>query len=359
MAIGIICRHCGARLKVPEKAAGKLGKCPGCKEVIRVPKSAAPEAHFCDRCEKSLAEEANIHLVTGKIYCGQCFNKMQGKKKTGDPVLDQLDINIPGMVVLRGKDQRDMGRMLKDVSAKKKFKGKTGEVARAPSGAAEKTKVRAAPSLSDDEGEFFGETSEETGAGAPVVETPEPEVPAPAAPEPEAPEPEAPEVEVEEAEAEAPAEISDELIKKQRPSDSELIKLLLDASVVLEGELELALQYQKGLGKRLIPVLDDLKLTSGDEIARVISEKTGLELCPDGQLEIADDVFSLMDDETLHRYEVVPLNRDGDSTVVAFPNPLDEAAIKDLSELLGTRIIPRVCTWTQYTGARRFLKSQQ
>lgn len=326
MAIGLICRHCGARLKVPEKAAGKLGKCPKCKEVIRVPKAVSPEAHFCDRCQKNLGEESDLHLVTGKTYCAECYEKIQGdKRKTGDSVLDQLDINIPGMVVLRGKDQRQMGRMLQDVSAKKEFKEKAHE-----------------------------EPKPEEPAEPEEEEEPAPE-PAPEEPQPEAAEAPATEQAREEEAAGSPPAEATPLLKGQRPADALLTKLLVEQGVVLDGELELALQYQRGLGKRLIPVLDDLKLTSEKDITRAVSESTGLELCPEGELEIAEHVWDLLDDEILSRYEVVPVTREGDALVVAFPNPLDAAAVKELRDILGTRIIPKICTWTQYAEGRRFL----
>ena len=328
MSIGIICRHCGTRLKVAESAAGKLGKCPKCKEAIRVPKAVSPEAHFCDSCGKSLAKETDIHLVSGKIYCGKCFEEIDGNKikTTGDSILDQIGIDIPGLVVLRGKEQRQMGRMLQDVSAKKDFKVKTGKLAKpeTPEPPAGTEPARVAEEQVAEATESPAEAEVE-----PVEETP----PAPAAP--------------------------DGLTKGQRAADSLLTKLLSDQGVVLEGELELALQYQRGLGKRLIPVLDDLKLTSEVEIVKTIAESTGLERCPEGELDIADGMELLLDDEILSHYEVIPLESEGDALVVAFPNPLDVTAVQELRDALDTRVIPKVCMWSQYTEARLKLRDRR
>ncbi len=375
MSIGLICRHCGARLKVPEKAAGKLGKCPKCKEKIRVPKAVAPDAHFCDRCQKNLGEEPDVHLVEGKAYCGDCYEKMHGQK-SGDPVLDQLGLNIPGLVVLRGKEQRQMGRMLKDVTAKKHFKeddqADEGEEATA---VAERPAEHAPVEAEEESGAddtAVQETAAEQEASIAQAQTEAPAQPEPAEEEPALletvetgepaePEPE-PEPAAEEQETAAPAPPAaapQKLSKGQRPSDSKLIDMLVEKGVVLEGELELALQYQKGLGKRLIPVLDDLKLTSEEDIAGAVTESTGLESCPAGELEIAENVHGLLDDELMSRFEVIPLRHDGDSVVAAFPNPLDTEGVKQLREILGLRVVPRVCTWSQYTGGRRFFKSLQ
>jgi hypothetical protein len=347
VAIGLICRHCGTRLKVAEKAAGKLGKCPRCKKAIRVPKAVAPDAHFCDRCEKNLGEEPDIHLVTGKIYCGDCYAKIEGKKKrkTGDPVLDQIGLDIPGLVVLHGKDQRKMGRVLQDVSAKKDFKDKGDELDRSRAPVAAKEPVEDEP------------VSPEEAVAAGIAMPPPPPEPAEVEERPAPPAEKPPVKAPQEPPAEAPAPPV-KLAKGQRAADFVLTKLLTEQGIVLEGELELALQYQKGIGKRLIPVLDDLKLTSEEEIARTIGENTGLERCSPGELDMAPHVEDLLDDEIISTYEVIPLSRDGDTLVAAFPNPLDVNAVKGVREALGVRVIPKVCTWSQYTEARRSLRDR-
>jgi len=391
---------------VAERSAGKLGKCPKCKHHIRVPNDVAPEAHFCDTCGKTLAGESSINLVSGKIYCGKCYGEMRGTpeaKKTGDSVLDQIGLNIPGLVVLRGKEQREMGRMLKDVSAKKELKttehaeaGSPGTVAEAPAPAEEAppteepapaaqklapqpvieppAKPPAPPEAPEtEEPAAIGDEQLETKAydelakvGAPpaiedeeLTEAMMPLEQVEAPPAAEEPQPEAPVEEPAEPPApEAPPKAEEpKLAKGQRPSDTKLIELLVEAGVVLEGELELALQYQKGLGKRLIPVLDDLKLTSEEEIVETLSKNTGLETCPGEELEIEQDVSQLVDDEAIKRFEVIPLQRQGEALVAAFPNPLHVEGIKELSSIVGLRIIPKVCTWSQYTGARRYLKA--
>jgi hypothetical protein len=371
VSIGIVCRNCKARLKVAESAAGKLGKCPKCKQPVRVPKLVAPEAHFCDGCGKSLAEEEDLHSEKGKIFCGQCFKKLHGGGSADENILEQIGLNIPGLVIVRGKQERQMARMLKDVAAKKEHK--KGATRKTEKPAQEEPAPAEEPAQA--EAEFEPLTEEELAEHTPPEKAPEELEPAPpltddeefieGAPEPEpAAEEPAPEPEPEQVEAppapepavEAPPAPAPKLGKGQRPADAALIKLLVDNSIVLEGELELALQYQRGLGKRLIPVLDDLKLTSEEDIAKTISDNTGLELCPPGELKVADNVRTLLDDEIIGMHEGIPLARDETSLAVAFPNPLDAAAIKELRAALGVRVIPKVCTWTQYVESRATLK---
>ena len=67
----------------------------------------------------------------------------------------------------------------------------------------------------------------------------------------------------------------------------------------------------------------------------------------------------LLDDEILSHYEVIPLESEGDALVVAFPNPLDVTAVQELRDALDTRIIPKVCMWSQYTEARLKLRDRR
>jgi hypothetical protein len=45
--------------------------------------------------------------------------------------------------------------------------------------------------------------------------------------------------------------------------------------------------------------------------------------------------------------------------VAAFPNPLDSDSVKELRNVVDVRIIPKVCTWSQYTSGRKYFKSAQ
>jgi hypothetical protein len=91
MGMGLLCRECGTAIKVPESAAGKLGKCPKCKTVIRIPTTTYQKARICDRCGKSLAKEKVIHEMPGKVYCGKCIVKAKDvKDKSADLAHDNL-----------------------------------------------------------------------------------------------------------------------------------------------------------------------------------------------------------------------------------------------------------------------------
>ncbi len=142
----------------------------------------------------------------------------------------------------------------------------------------------------------------------------------------------------------------------QPAADVFLIRLLTEQEVLEEKDVPHLLKYQKAVGKRLIPLMRDANLIDEEEIVKSICETTGLQACPPGDFKIAKNVQGLMDTKTMSRFDAVPLKREGKAVFVAIPNPLDVSAFQQLREKLGTVVIPRVCTWSQYTSARYFLK---
>lgn len=44
MSLIVACHKCGKKLKVPDRSAGKRGKCPGCGAIVPVPKAIDPHA---------------------------------------------------------------------------------------------------------------------------------------------------------------------------------------------------------------------------------------------------------------------------------------------------------------------------
>jgi len=256
MAIGLICINCGAKIKVPESAAGKMGKCPKCKEVIRVFETASLSAHICDQCGKSLAGEKTAHKHSGKLYCGQCFTKLQrGKLKKGTEAVKPFDLEV----------------------------GKSSEVP-------------------------------------------------------------------------APKKGTRKLGKGQRAADKFLIRLLEEQNIIKASDIEPMLKYQVALGKRFIPLVRDVNLTSEEGIVKTISETTGIAACPPGELEVSDVVLDLLNEGAMDNYDVLPLSREGDKVILAFPNPLDINAIQKLGLELGLRVVPQVCTWSQYKKGRLGLR---
>ncbi|MFH2001044.1 MAG: zinc ribbon domain-containing protein [Planctomycetota bacterium] len=76
MKITVICDHCGAKLSVDAAYAGKTGKCPKCKEEIKVPPVQDPQTNgdaelSCPKCGKPYME--------GQSFCDHCGRPLEAK----------------------------------------------------------------------------------------------------------------------------------------------------------------------------------------------------------------------------------------------------------------------------------------
>lgn len=64
MSIRVVCRGCGKGVKAPEKYAGKVVKCPGCKSPLQLPKvteaSSAPSAPSNPQAKNLKPEPASL-----------------------------------------------------------------------------------------------------------------------------------------------------------------------------------------------------------------------------------------------------------------------------------------------------------
>ena len=60
------CEHCGHKISVKDKHAGKQGKCPKCKTILTVPKpqtrGAGPAQRDVD--ESKISSKASVHDLT-------------------------------------------------------------------------------------------------------------------------------------------------------------------------------------------------------------------------------------------------------------------------------------------------------
>lgn len=67
--IRVICKHCKARVKVPESARGRGCRCPKCRKTTRIPETA-PSAREQQKAQKSSYDGQFI-----RFYCIQCHTR--------------------------------------------------------------------------------------------------------------------------------------------------------------------------------------------------------------------------------------------------------------------------------------------
>lgn len=124
--IDFTCGECGTRLRVNDALGGKRARCPRCREIIQIPR---PDTTFrrqvgsgnCERCNRHLLPNEMTQEVEGKLYCSYCLTDL-GIAQDG-AMHDPTTLNIPGMVVLHGKEEREAARRFLDSQAAKHHDG--------------------------------------------------------------------------------------------------------------------------------------------------------------------------------------------------------------------------------------------
>ena len=127
------CSECQTRLRVNDALAGRKARCPKCREVTEIPGGHAEPAleaaqgpatpTVCERCNRPILPNEITQQVDGKMHCSYCLTDLG--IATDGSLQDPTGLGIPGMVILRGKEERDAARRYIDRQAEKEHKEAT------------------------------------------------------------------------------------------------------------------------------------------------------------------------------------------------------------------------------------------
>lgn len=126
--IEFICGICGVRLRVGRALGGRKARCPGCREVIQVPKQETTRRYVpknCERCNRPILPNEMTREIDDKTYCSYCLTDLGYTE--GGSMHDPESLGIPGMVVLKGKLEREAARRFLDSQAEKQYEGEEDE----------------------------------------------------------------------------------------------------------------------------------------------------------------------------------------------------------------------------------------
>lgn len=122
-------------------------------------------------------------------------------------------------------------------------------------------------------------------------------------------------------------------------------EILVEARVVSETQLNLALDKQRGSGQRLGQVLEEMGIVTEKDVAVVLARQFGFKTVQNlAKYSFAADLLALVDSETALKRNIFPLKLEGKSLYLAMVNPLDMDTIDTLSFRSGLRILPCVTT---------------
>ncbi len=123
--------------------------------------------------------------------------------------------------------------------------------------------------------------------------------------------------------------------------------ILVDGGAITIEQLQKGLERQKQTGHKLGVTLVESGITSEDAIANALSSQLGFQRIELSDVDIDDRVKYLVDDKVLKKYNVVPFEipADNPNTIrVAMSDPMDMAAMDDISIITNMTVEPVVCT---------------
>ena len=136
-------------------------------------------------------------------------------------------------------------------------------------------------------------------------------------------------------------------------------EILVDAKVVDEQQLDRALEKQKGTGRRLGQVLEQMGIVTERDIAAALARQFGFKTVTNiARASISAEILGLFDSDTASHKMLFPLKKEGKTLFLAMVNPLDMEVIDNLSFKNGLRVIPCVTTPSEIQSAvnRHYLK---
>ena len=127
--------------------------------------------------------------------------------------------------------------------------------------------------------------------------------------------------------------------------------LLIEDGLVTEAQLSEALDYHKASGGRLGSCLLELGHISEDDISAVLSRQYGIPAVNPCNSEIEQEIIDLLTYETAHKYEAMPLERQGTTLSVAMVDPINVVALDELRFMTGFNIEAKVAPESQIREA--------
>lgn len=128
--------------------------------------------------------------------------------------------------------------------------------------------------------------------------------------------------------------------QNKTPGKKLLGELLVDAGLINEYQLALALGRQRQWGGKLGAELIRLGFIEERELAFVLQEQLGIKWISLYDRTIPGEVISTVPKEVAAKYQLIPIEVSGNTVTVATINPNDIAAMDAVSFAIGKKIRP-------------------
>ncbi len=124
----------------------------------------------------------------------------------------------------------------------------------------------------------------------------------------------------------------------QRRIEKKIGKILLEAELITEAQLDNALKRQKDNGQYLGRNLIEMGYINEDEITRHIAEQYRIPYVSLDRYNLNKDLLDIIPEETSRAYGLIPLDVIGDILTVGIVDAPDEKVIERIQELTGFKI---------------------
>jgi type IV pilus assembly protein PilB len=118
--------------------------------------------------------------------------------------------------------------------------------------------------------------------------------------------------------------------------------LLLDANLIDEIQLRVALQEQTETGERLGSALVHLGFIDEAVLAAFLSRQADLPCVNIHGLHIPDEILALIPREMAVERSIIPIRRSGEVLYLAMSDPFDEKSLSLAAEASGLNIVPMI-----------------
>ena len=120
--------------------------------------------------------------------------------------------------------------------------------------------------------------------------------------------------------------------------------LLIDAGLISNDQLDLALSHQKGSNRRLGEVLIDEGIITEAQLIEALQMQLGIEFIDLSQYDIDPEMSRVISKNVARTYSVVPVKATPEEVFLAMSDPLNFLAIEAVKTASRKRVVPMVAT---------------
>ncbi len=123
--------------------------------------------------------------------------------------------------------------------------------------------------------------------------------------------------------------------------------LLISKGIITQAQLEKALELQKGSGRKLGETLVEESIVNDEVLARALADQLGVDMVDPQNMTIADEVLNLVQPNVLKKHKLIPFEFDPTNMNVirvAMADPMDFAALDDISIITNLQVEPAIAT---------------